>query len=101
MRFPIEEVLVRDDGDAAIGKVTNERRVIAAAQSRMRFARRSKIEIDADVNDDVVRAKPRTTACGELGRLRHFLETEDADVKRSRAVFAARGHRELEVIESR
>src|SRR5579872_2107561 len=56
--------------------------------------------VDAEMHVDLAAPQPKAAALLELGRFRHFFESDDVDVKRTRATFTARWHRELQVIES-
>ena len=66
----------------------------------MRLPGRREFMLDTEVKVRGAGGEPASAACRLIGRLRHFAQTEDTGVERAGIVFAARGHRQLDVMES-
>ena len=86
--------------ETILAQSDDERLQFAHDQCRMRFPCGVKIRINAEMNFHGLIFKPGAAAHCEFGRLGDFGDSKKSGIKEPRGIFAARGHCQLNVIDS-
>ena len=76
-------------------------RVVSTTQGRMRFLRRAKIILHAEMNLHLAAFEPAPAALGEFSRLGNLHHAQEVAVEAARRVFFATWHGELDVIDEK
>jgi hypothetical protein len=99
---PVEplERLVADDRVAGSGDRVAKRLHLVDDEGRVRLGRRPEVLLDAEMHLELTAFEPAAAANGEVWRLGHVRDAEDALVERDRLGFTAGGHGELHVVET-